>query len=134
MTIRSKVLFPAPVEEDIIPPQPEKPVSKRMTYQEIQPLMARIKAAGFDENAIVVRRDLVSHYETKRFINWGIVSNVKNYHDQREDIYYPLAVLWFKDSSVTYCWPDDLYLLNDHMNHALLDELLEAQKIHGTTP
>lgn len=123
---RTKVVFNAPIEIELIAPKLKERGSD-WGHAEIQTYIYEAIGRGYDENAIVVRRNETS-YMRRDVTNWGIIKRVWRYRSHTGGTYLPYEVLWFKTGETTGLWDDALWLVHKHQSTAELDAIFKAQE------
>ena len=122
---RTKVLFSAPIEVELIRPKPLER-GHDWTHLQIQAHVDLIKTAGFGEGAIVVHRKNSMH-ERRTPRNWGVVMNLQRYRGSHIAPYTPLTVKCFLDNSLWYGWHEDLLLVNRAYEWQELEAIFRPQ-------
>lgn len=122
---RSKVVFNVAIEEELKAPVPVKR-GELITHPEIQVYLEAMRIAGYDENAIVVRR-CEPMYSRRQHENWGIIQKAWRYKQTQATEYIPFEVIWFKNGDVTKEWAEPLMVVHASQTFAQLDASFSTQ-------
>lgn len=83
-----------------------------------------MRTQGFSDGSIVTRKHQASNDMFKVY-RMGVIMLTHKYVSSME--YKPFLVKWFMDGSAEGAWAEDLYLIHQAMDEALLTDVLESQ-------
>jgi hypothetical protein len=100
-------------------------------YTEITEICRKLRMAGWDTHAIVVKREVypsgfLAMYEMRKPAKWGVVTQL-NHTAPTDRPYVPLKVTWFMDGTVSDHWPEDLFMVMESMSQHELEQQFKAE-------